>query len=205
MHPPHPCAPALLPHTASQRTHAEGRAFPTVLPHVGPSLVAHRYSSTSRGWRQSRTVARNPAEQKTCFGTGFTNCCSADNCPWARTLRVTTWESYEVSRTARKVQTQCIETTEHSRLLVATEDSVTLIKSNPEPRHSGPILFSLAMLKWHRPMLKEVKEVLMATEQMHGPSCESSFEHIHPDPSSCKILGILCLQEHPSLCACKKP
>lgn len=41
-----------------------------------------------------------------------------------------------------------------AELLVTTEDSVTPIKSNPEPRHSGPILFSLAMLKWHRPMLK---------------------------------------------------
>lgn len=54
-------------------------------------------------------------------------------------------------------------------LLVTTEDSVTLIRSNPEPRHSGPILFSLAMLKCHGAMLKEVKEVLMATGQMHGP------------------------------------
>lgn len=54
-------------------------AFPAVLPHVGPSLVAHRCSSTSRSCRQSRTLARNPAEQKSCFCTGFMYCCSAGN------------------------------------------------------------------------------------------------------------------------------
>lgn len=68
-------------------------AFPTVLPHVGPSLVAHRYSSSSRGWRQSRTVARNPAEQKSWFCTGFMYCCSADNYPLAKILMGTNWES----------------------------------------------------------------------------------------------------------------
>lgn len=120
------------------------------------------------------------------------------------------WEQAGRARRCPRLQKRCkhnvLKPQNTAGLLVATEDSATLIKSNPETQHSGPILFSLAKLKGHRPFkLKGVKEVLMATGQMHGPCCKASFEHIHFDPVSCKILGILCIQEHPSLCACKKP